>query len=241
MHAYLIGGAPSADQDSMKNLFAEALLGLPPNPLVAYVGAASGDHDVFRHRMKALLGDVRLEPARLSKSSDSASAALQLIADADAIFLSGGDVELGMKTLNDRDAGPAIRAAALAGKRIIGISAGSILTGHSWVHFDEHDDSETSDKARRFDCLDIVPHCFDVHAEEDDWAELRVLVHLLAHSQRSQLGFGLGSGGAVRITKHDHVETLIARGMPLVRIGVSDGVVVKLPPLPVTHFEGERS
>jgi peptidase E len=62
-----------------------------------------------------------------------------------------------VKTLNDRDAGPAIRAAALAGKRIIRISAGSILTGHSSVHFDEHDDSRHRTRHGRFDCLDIVP------------------------------------------------------------------------------------
>jgi hypothetical protein len=46
MHAYLVAGF-SADQDSMKNLFAEALLQISRQILVAYVGAASADHDVF--------------------------------------------------------------------------------------------------------------------------------------------------------------------------------------------------
>jgi DeoR/GlpR family transcriptional regulator of sugar metabolism len=46
--------------------------------------------------MKALLGDVGASLRASQGNMDSASAALQLIADADAIFLSAATFRLGM-------------------------------------------------------------------------------------------------------------------------------------------------
>ena len=223
MRAYLFGGGPGS-KNGINNFFSEALADLPARPLVAYVGAASNDDPGFAKMMGRLMAGARVEQVRLARAKDPIAPALQLLADAHAIFLSGGDVDHGMRVLHDRGAVEPLRAAVASGKRLIGVSAGSILAGNAWVRFPNDDDEH----AEHFPCLGILPHTFDAHAEDDDWVELRSFVRISKDPE--VVGYGLPAGGGV-IADLGSPWTLRAWGEPTVRIGRQAGAVVTLSPL----------
>jgi peptidase E len=199
-------------------------------PLIAYVGAASNDNVGFQKMLSAaFLGTgARVEPVRLASPRATVTAAEQLLDDADAVFLSGGDVERGMEVINQRGVADRLRRVARAGTPFIGISAGSILAGRRWVRFPDDDDA----KAEPFDCLGLVPLHFDAHAEADDWEELKTLVRLLAQRRLDEpLGYGLSDGGCLELRFDGQTPRLRALGAPIVRVVVKDGVPVLGVPL----------
>src|SRR5262252_3342913 len=105
---HLIGGGPGA-VTAMRRHIRAAVDGLErKRPLVAYVGAASNDNAGFRHMLSAaFIGTgARLEPARLASPRAKVSTARKVLEDADLVFMSGGDVELGMKVLHERGVTP---------------------------------------------------------------------------------------------------------------------------------------
>jgi peptidase E len=148
------------------------------NPQIAYVGAASGDSLMFEKMLGPLIFGLGAEvvSVKLTKPKLTTSAAKQQLADSDIIFVTGGDVEEGMRIINERDLASYFRELAGQGKVFEGVSAGSIMLGQHWVRFDEEDDT----KAEVFDCLGVVPFSFDAHGEKDDWDELRALAKLMA-------------------------------------------------------------
>ena len=77
-----------------------------------------------------------------------------MLADADVVFISGGDVERGMQLIAERDLGGYFHELARGGKIFEAVSAGSIMLGEHWVRFPDGDDH----KAEVFDCMGIVPH-----------------------------------------------------------------------------------
>ena len=176
---HLVGGGPGATLALRKHFHAALAQVGKPRPLVAYVGTASGDNRAFFTMIRGALAltDVTVKMAKLASPRAPASEAKALLEDSDAIFVSGGDVELGMaKTLNDRDVAATLVALAAAGKPMFGISAGSLMLAREWVRFPHEEDEST---AELFPCLGIAPIHVDAHSEEDDWSELRVLVRLL--------------------------------------------------------------
>jgi hypothetical protein len=224
MRAYLYGGGPGGPKNNINRFFREALADLPEHPLIAYVGAASNDDTGFAKRMSGLMAGARVEQVRLARTRDPIAPAMQLIADAHAIFLSGGDVDHGMRVLRDRGAIEPLRAAVAGGRRLIGVSAGSILAGSAWVRFPDDDDAH----AEHFPCLGMLPHSFDAHGEDDDWVELRSFVRLSKDPE--VVGYGLPAGGGV-VADLGTPWTLHAWGQPTVRIGREAGEVVTLSPL----------
>lgn len=146
-------------------------------PLFAYVGAASGDARWFERVIKTMVFGARSKCAfvRLTDKSIRTSEAKSMLGDADVIFVSGGDVEEGMRVIDDRGLAPYFRELHHGGKIFEAVSAGSIMLGEHWVRF-ENDDDEVGE---RFDCLGIVPMSFDAHDEKDNWTELRALARLM--------------------------------------------------------------
>jgi peptidase E len=187
-------------------------------PVIAYIGAASDDGIAFEKLVSALVFGpaAKVVPVRLKRRSLATSSARALLADADLLFFTGGDVERGMQLLEDRDLGPYLRELHRLGKVMEGLSAGSILLGRHWVRFPGGDDA----RAEPFACLGIVPHSFDCHGEEDDWGELRTLARLLPGiAPEESTVFGIPSGGAARWSG----GRLEALGPPLVRVRCSSG------------------
>ena len=70
----------------------------------------------------------------------------------------------------------------------MGVSAGVIMMGTHWVHWDVPEDDNTSEL---FDCLGITRVLFDVHGEDEDWVELKAALKLMGNGAR---GYGLPGG-----------------------------------------------
>ncbi|CAN5316714.1 hypothetical protein BH09MYX1_BH09MYX1_04690 [soil metagenome] len=141
-------------------------------PIIAYVGAASGDSVVFEKMIStAMFGlGAKVHSVKLTKKTTKTSEVKSVLEGCDLVFISGGDVDAGMTAIHDRDLGPFFRSLATKGVAFEGVSAGSIMLGEHWVRFeDEHDDS-----VEVFDCMGIVPFSFDAH-DEPEWTELFAL------------------------------------------------------------------
>jgi cyanophycinase-like exopeptidase len=165
-----------------------------PKPRVAYVGAASADSASLRRRYSALLekagaGSVTLVPLSGRQSGKGTAAAV--IQSADAVFFSGGDVDAGMRVLEERGMIPVLRAACRSGTPFIGVSAGSIMLCRSWIRWGDPGDDRSADL---FPCLGFAPIWCDTHGESDGWVELRAL---LARKPVGATGYGIASGSAL--------------------------------------------
>jgi peptidase E len=163
-------------------------------PRVAYVGAASGDNAPFRlliSRMlkKAGAADVALAPL-CGKKADP-EAARSVLAAADIVFVSGGDVEEGMRVLEAAGMIPFLRKLFTGGKPFLGVSAGTIMLARQWVRWREPHDDAT---AELFPCLGFAPLVCDTHGEGDGWEELKAA---LALRPVGSVGYGIVSGSAI--------------------------------------------
>lgn len=233
---HLIGGGPGAVLATRRHLRRAVAATGAAKALVAYVGVASDDNVGFQKMISAAFAGsgARVQMARLARPSASVAAARQLLADADLVFLSGGDVERGMQLLDERGVADDLRRLAAAGKPFCGISAGSILLGRHWVRFPDDDDA----RAEPFACLGIVPLSLDTHSEDDGWSELRVLVRLLARRHGDADGYGVPSRGCLRVAPGAAAPTLTALGAPIARIAAEAGEPVDRPPLDPPPGEG---
>jgi hypothetical protein len=225
---HLIGGGPGALRATARHLRAivsSAKSSPKARPLVAYVGAASGDNLAFMKMLSAglKLSGARVEPARTVGKKASASTARQLLSDCDLVFMSGGDVSAGMEVLHDRDLVTSLRDLAKAGKRMFGISAGSLMLAREWVRFPDDDEA----RAELFECLAIAPVHVDAHSEDDGWSELRTLLRL-RHQRGDQkpIAYGLVRPGCLRLELDGEKAKLAALGAPIPRLAVKRGAVV---------------
>ena len=182
-----------------------------PNPSVAYVGTASGDDLPFFRSMKSLLikaGSGQVELAPLAGEKADAEKAGRLLQASDAVFLSGGEMEDGMKWLRLHGTDRLLRDLFENGKTFFGLSAGSIMMGARWVHWDTPDDDTT---ASLFDCLGFVPTVFDTHAENESWHELKTALRLLGPGAK---GFGIPSNGMLLADSEGKLTSLEGRMLP---------------------------
>jgi peptidase E len=226
---HLIGGGPGALLQTRRHVKEAIGAVAARKPLVAYVGAASNDNVAFQKMLSGLFvgTGARIEGVKLARKTAKVSTARQLLADCDVVFMSGGDVEHGMRILDERGVSDELRGLAAAGKPFVGISAGSIMTCQHWVRFPDDDDA----KAEPFPCLGIVPVNMDAHSEDDDWSELRVLVKLLARADAATIGYGVPSRGCLRVELDVKAPKLKALGAPIARIAAKNGSLVDKTPL----------
>ena len=165
-------------------------------PRVAYIGAAHADDLDFFKRMKGMLvaagaGDVELVPLAGRKRIDAS--AKQVLEKADLVFVSGGDVEEGMRVLEACGAVRLFRSLFKKGKPFMGLSAGSIMLGQTWVRWKDPEDDTT---AAAFDCLGLAPFSCDTHDEDSGWEELKRLVSLSPAGTR---GYGIPSASGLAV------------------------------------------
>ena len=137
------------------------------------------------------------------------------------VFMSGGDVELGMRRVAEIGIAPFLRQLHRDGKPFFGASAGSIMLGRSWVRWDDPDDDAT---AKTFSCLGLADVICDTHAEDDEWVELKTALRL----NGAGVGYGIPRGSALRV---DGDGGLVAIGKPVVRFERRNGDVVPLAPI----------
>jgi peptidase E len=174
-------------------------------PTVAYVGAASGDSAEFQLWVASLLqkagaGEVTLAP--LCGRRGDAKKAKTVIESSDLVFLSGGDVEEGLRVLIEKGMVTVLRRLHRAGKVFFGMSAGSILLAQRWVRWRDPADDASSEL---FDCLGLAPILCDTHGEDDGWEELKAL---LALSAKGTIGYGIVSGTGIVVETEGTVSAL---------------------------------
>lgn len=214
--AFLIAGAGPGTQRRAVRFHASAVrLTQKRSPVIAYVGAAAGDSLAFEKMISLLVFGpaTKVLPVRLKRRAHSTSSARSILADADLVFFTGGDVEQGMRLIEDRDLAGYLRELSVAGKPMEGLSAGAILLGRHWVRFLDGGEG----RAEPFECLGIVPHSFDTHAEGDGWEELLALARVLpahAHPPDETVIYGIPSGGCA----YWDGQALSALGEALVRV-----------------------
>jgi hypothetical protein len=121
--------------------------------------------------------------------------------------MSGGDVEEGMRILEERQLLPFLRALYEAGKPFFGISAGSIMLAREWVRWDNPDDDAS---AAIFPCMRFAPVLCDTHGgEAEGWEELRALLRL---EPEGTVGYGIPSGAGLCVYPDGRLEAL---GVPV--------------------------
>ena len=142
-------------------------------PMISYLGTASGDDDAFRSWVTRLLqkagaGEVTLAP--LCGGRGDPERAKVILDASDLVFISGGDVEEGMRVLVEKEMTGFLRRLYRSGKLFLGVSAGSIMLARKWVRWrDPHND----ESAELFPCLGLAPILCDTHGEGDGWEELK--------------------------------------------------------------------
>jgi len=160
---------------------------------------------------------VNLVPLASKKADPDKARAM--LTTADAIFISGGDVEKGMQSLIDKNMVDFLRELNLNGKLFFGSSAGSLMLAKMWVRWRDPKDDTT---AELFPCLDIAPVLCDAHAEADGFAELQTALTLAQNTDR---GYGIASNTAIKCYPDGTVEAVgrpvwqfLKRGGKAVRI-----------------------
>lgn len=220
----LAGGRNASSAAIIKAVFQEIAA---PRPNIAYVGAANNDDERFFKRVADEItraGNCAVMHALLAAPGADIAKAKEVLQQADAIFVSGGDVEAGMQVLESHRLVPYFQHLYEQGKLFFGASAGSIMLAREWVRWQDPEDDTT---AELFPCLNIAPVLIDTHAEADDWEELQVAMKL---SWPGSTGYGIPSGGCLKVYPDEDVQPL---GLPIVRFAKTGVTVVKLEDLPV--------
>ncbi len=196
-----------------------------PAPTIAYVGVASGDNWVFYKMITGMMKTGRkgnfTRVAICSNKADLNKARETLLA-ADAVFMSGGDVEAGMQVLEEKGLLGFFRDLYQAGKLYFGASAGAIMLAREWVRWRDPDDDST---AELFPCMDLAPVICDTHAEEDDWEELKAALMLKEDQAR---GYGIPTGSSLKVYPDGKLEAV---GGPVVQYCRNGDKVEKLSDL----------
>jgi len=227
---YLLAGGPGAKRQSPDPILQMALRELgKTKPSVAYIGAAHGDSLMFYLFIKRLIvaaGAGKVELVPLAKKKSNIAEAQLIIQSSDCIFVSGGDVSEGMRVLTEKSVIPLIKKRYDEGALIIGVSAGSIMLAKQWINWPDENDEAS---AELFPCMNIAPVLCDTHGEEDKWNELHSLLRL---TEGDQIGYGIPSGGAMRISTDGAVEAI---SLPLYRIERKGGDIARINDLTATN------
>ena len=140
---------------------------------------------------------------------------------ADAIFFSGGDVDVGAQILRDKGMDAFFQDLAKTSKLFFGISAGSIILGREWVRWTAPADESG---ATIFPCLGMSVIC-DVHEKRTTGQSC---VPCFARSAKGRSATASPPARALKVSPDG---SLSAEHGTVVRLVLRDGVVERLPDL----------
>jgi dipeptidase E len=175
------------------------------SPTIAYVGTANGDNEDFFKRMAQMYreaGAFRVNHVLISPDGADLKKAQDSLNSADIIFISGGDVDRGIRVLREKNMIDCLFTLYQQGKPFFGSSAGAIMLAKEWVRWPDPDDSAS---AELFPCLGFASVICDCHDEEGDWEELKTALSL---EEDNVKGYGLVSGSAIRVFADSRIEVL---------------------------------
>ncbi|MBI5853612.1 MAG: Type 1 glutamine amidotransferase-like domain-containing protein [Planctomycetes bacterium] len=169
----------AADHRALDLLAVRALLpaGIGDGARICYVGAAHEDdrrwaRDTIR-RLETEIG-LPCDAPRLSDPSLDVDAARHAIETAALIFLDGGDTVGLVAHAHARGLAEAFTRCARRDVVVAGVSAGSCAAAPFTIGWDE------AERPLVAPCFSMgVPAPIDVHSEDDDWAEMRILLELV--------------------------------------------------------------
>jgi peptidase E len=172
-------------------------------PDIAFVGAASMKDNWLVYAILSMViktgCNCRVNRVVIAPRNADLNKAREILRKADVVFISGGDAEVGMQVLKEKNMVGFLQDLARQGKLFLGVSAGSIMLSREWVRWkDPRDDSS----ARLFPCLALVPTICDTHAEQDDWVELKTALQLKAAGP----GYGITSGAYLKAYPDGRLE-----------------------------------
>lgn len=221
---YLIAGG--RDRKSFESIIKTILKDTGKiQPIIAYVGVASGDNWPFYLMMSAMIkeaGDCQIRRVLITPKKADLNKAQAVLESADAIFMSGGDVEAGMRVLEEKNMAGLLTDLFKRGKILFGVSAGSIMLAREWVRWREPEDDSTTEL---FSCLGITPIICDTHAEADDWEELKSALKL---KEDGTQGYGITSGSCLKVYPDGQMEAMVGAITQFLKRGNS---IVKQPEL----------
>jgi len=196
-------------------------------PLALYIGAANGDNRAFGSGLSVLLKSAGARSVlwpKLGRGKQEHGAAHAALAEADLVFVGGGDVEAGIQALGDAGLIDAVHAAAERGAVFVGMSAGAIMLGARWIRWAH--EGAGDDEAETYACLGLVPCSFDTHGEDDDWSETRSFASVRARETGMRArAYGIPSGGALVVAGDG---TMRALGEPVVVFAASPNKEVEM-------------
>ncbi len=188
----LAGGRGSKSPDNiLKAIFRD--IG-KPSPTIAYIGAATEDDTTFFQHMSSMVrsaGDCKLVHAVTARRNADLKKTKEILEQADAVYVGGGDVEAGMEVLQKKKMTGIFKELCNRGKLFFGVSAGSIMLANEWVRWRDPDDDDT---AEMFPCLGLAPVICDTHGEGDRWEELQAALML---KPVGTIGYGITSGACL--------------------------------------------
>jgi peptidase E len=173
-------------------------------PAIAFVGAASLKDNWLVYALISVLikagCNCQIQRVVIAPPNADLDKAKTLLQNADAVFMSGGDVEAGMQVLTEKNMVGFFQELARQGKIFIGVSAGSIMLSKEWVRWSDPSDDST---IALLPCLGIVPLICDTHAEKDSWVELKTAIQLKGPGTT---GYGITSGACLRAYPDGRLE-----------------------------------
>ena len=201
----LAGGRPRNPQ-TFNPLFQEVFkTSGKTKPTFAYVGAASDENKAFFLMMAAMLKGVgagKIMQVVLTPAKADIKKAQGILESADIVYISGGDVEHGMRVVHEKKMLDFLVGIYRQGKPFFGVSAGSIMLAREWIRWRDPEDDTT---AEVFPCLGIAPVICDTHGEAEGWEELQAL---LALEKENTIGYGIVSGTAMKVYPDGKIEAL---------------------------------
>jgi len=203
---YLLSGGRGGSNKSTNQILHEVFREIGKvSPNIAYVGAASDDNRIFYQFIAGMIkktGSCKVNRVLICSPKADLSKAKGALESADAIFISGGDVEMGMRVLEEKNLTGFLRDLSKQGKIFFGASAGSIMLAGEWVRWKDPDDDST---AELFPCLGLAPIICDTHAEDDYWAELKMALKLSGDNAQ---GYGIPAEACLKVYPDGRVGAL---------------------------------
>lgn len=201
----LAGGRPRSPQTTDPLIQAVFSKSGKQSPSIAYIGTANGDSVDFFNRMamafKQAGAGLVVHPLISPKGVDIKTAQ-RILESADIIFVSGGDVDMGIRVLREKGMVEFLNSMQEQGKLFFGLSAGAIMLAREWVRWPNPDDSSS---AELFPCLDFAPIICDCHDENSGWEELNAALKLKEVNTR---GYGLASGTGLVVFPDGSLEAI---------------------------------
>jgi peptidase E len=203
---YLMSGGRGASEKSTTSILQAVFREIgKTSPTIAYVGVASDDDWVFYKLISGMIqkaGNCHITRVAISSKKAELQKARDVLHSADAVFMSGGDVERGMEILKQKKMDSFLEEICQQGKLFFGASAGSIMLAREWVRWRDPDDDST---AELFPCLGLTPIICDTHAEDDHWEELKAALML---KEKGTKGYGIATGTCLKASADGKLEAL---------------------------------